>query len=402
MAKVYDRMEWGFLEGIMLAMGFSDQWVEVDDAMSLSVLFQPAEASGDIHGVRVARGAPAVTHLFFADDNLLFFRANQHEAFKIKECLDVYCEASGQLVNFEKSNVVFSTNTAMCMRRMVCETFGVQESNDLGRYLGLPSVLGLTKLPPFGTLRTRFVRGSARGNTNSFQGQGWRILIQPESLVSRLLKAKYFPACDFMEASVGTNPSYFWRGVVRGQEVLRRGLARRIRNGMDTKIWGWNWLSSSSDAGLHTPCVDELKEARVKGLMNEQGEWDVGVVQDLFQTEDVHRILSTPTSKAFKDSWRWIGDARGCYTVKHSYRLLTDQLAGTGSQFGFHSWNHLWLLPVPPKVKNLLWRRARNFFPVRENLKSKRIWIGGGCPFCGSPFETVEHIFGECSYATNL
>ncbi|XP_019170533.1 PREDICTED: uncharacterized protein LOC109166099 [Ipomoea nil] len=196
--------------------------------------------------------------------------------------------------------------------------------------------------------------------------QGWRILTQPESLVSKLLKAKYFPAGEFMEASVGTNPSYFWRGIVAGQEVLRRGLARRIGDGMDTKIWGWNWLASSSGTGLHTPCIDELKEARVQGLLNEQGEWEEGVIQDLFQSEDVHRILSTPISKVYKDSWRWIGDARGCYTVKQGYCVLTDQLE------------------------------------VRENLKLKRIWIGGRCPFYGSPFETTEHIFGECSYATSL
>lgn len=36
--------------------------------------------------------------------------------------------------------------------------------------------------------------------------QGWQILIQPHTLISHLLKAKYFPQCQFFEAA---NPSFF-------------------------------------------------------------------------------------------------------------------------------------------------------------------------------------------------
>lgn len=33
--------------------------------------------------------------------------------------------------------------------------------------------------------------------------QGWRLLIKPDSLVCKLLKAKYFPRCGFLEAQLG-------------------------------------------------------------------------------------------------------------------------------------------------------------------------------------------------------
>ena len=36
--------------------------------------------------------------------------------------------------------------------------------------------------------------------------QGWRIQMKHDFLVYRVLKAKYFPKCDFINASIGNNP----------------------------------------------------------------------------------------------------------------------------------------------------------------------------------------------------
>ncbi|KAL0433785.1 UNVERIFIED_CONTAM: putative mitochondrial protein [Sesamum latifolium] len=45
--------------------------------------------------------------------------------------------------------------------------------------------------------------------------QGWRVMTKPTSLLSRVLRAKYFPHCSFWEAPVGSHPPlrgevYFW------------------------------------------------------------------------------------------------------------------------------------------------------------------------------------------------
>ena len=36
--------------------------------------------------------------------------------------------------------------------------------------------------------------------------QGWRIQMKHDFLVYRVLKAKYFPKCDFINAYIGNNP----------------------------------------------------------------------------------------------------------------------------------------------------------------------------------------------------
>ena len=44
-------------------------------AERLHSVIKKAESSGDIHGVSLCRGGPKITHLFFADDSLLFTKA---------------------------------------------------------------------------------------------------------------------------------------------------------------------------------------------------------------------------------------------------------------------------------------------------------------------------------------
>jgi hypothetical protein len=64
----------------------------------------------------VARGAPAISHLFFADDSILFCQATKEACDALQEILDTYEAASGQLVNKEKTNIFFSKNTRTEMK----------------------------------------------------------------------------------------------------------------------------------------------------------------------------------------------------------------------------------------------------------------------------------------------
>ena len=49
-------------------------------------------------GNYMAASAPMVSHLLFADDSLLFFKANRENADQAKDVLHVYCQASRQLI----------------------------------------------------------------------------------------------------------------------------------------------------------------------------------------------------------------------------------------------------------------------------------------------------------------
>lgn len=56
-------------------------------------------------------------------------------------------------------------------------------------------------------------------------------------LVTDIMKAKYYARSDFLNATLGENPSYTWRSILASLGVIIQGCRRKIGNGKDTKIW---------------------------------------------------------------------------------------------------------------------------------------------------------------------
>lgn len=54
--------------------------------------------------------APIISHLFFADDNLIFCKANTEASNSLLHLLDEYVQVSGQYINTDKTIMVFSEN----------------------------------------------------------------------------------------------------------------------------------------------------------------------------------------------------------------------------------------------------------------------------------------------------
>ena len=56
----------------------------------LSSLIRRSERDGLIHRVKIAKDAPSISHLFFADNRLLFVRTTQNEAMQVLQILNQY------------------------------------------------------------------------------------------------------------------------------------------------------------------------------------------------------------------------------------------------------------------------------------------------------------------------
>lgn len=138
MSKAYDRVEWGFLNAIMVQLGFSPQWIKLimecittvtysilingepqpdfkpyrgirkGDLLSpnffiicveaLSSMLYRAERIGNISGVPIGASHVKINHLFFADDNLLFCKTNSIRWCNLLHLLSQYKSASGHLL----------------------------------------------------------------------------------------------------------------------------------------------------------------------------------------------------------------------------------------------------------------------------------------------------------------
>ena len=125
MTKAYDRVEWKYLEAVMLKLGFNQAWVNkimkcvttvsflvlfngeklqefkptrgirqgyhispylfLLCAEGLSCMLKAEGKKGNIQGIQVSHTAPKIDHLLFADDSILFLKPTK------KQC---YCDAT--------------------------------------------------------------------------------------------------------------------------------------------------------------------------------------------------------------------------------------------------------------------------------------------------------------------
>jgi hypothetical protein len=114
-------------------------------------------------GVRVCNRSPWISHLFFADDSLIFINANGASARRLSAILEMYDEASGQRVNKEKSAIFFSPCTPEAHRIEVKMGLNIQVEAFSEKYLGLPTAVSKITSEAF-----EFISDKARSKVN-----GW-------------------------------------------------------------------------------------------------------------------------------------------------------------------------------------------------------------------------------------
>ncbi|KAA3476412.1 reverse transcriptase [Gossypium australe] len=126
---------------------------------------------GGLKGAKASKSGAAITHILFADDCTLFGEATRKGASLVKGILKEYGNCLGQCVNFDKSSVFFSTNTAQENKEEVLGILGVRASTNMERYLGLPSLVGRRKKESFQALKEK-VLFRIKGWCNRFLSQG--------------------------------------------------------------------------------------------------------------------------------------------------------------------------------------------------------------------------------------
>lgn len=103
----------------------------------------------------MAREAPRVNHLFFADDSILFCDASQNNAIGLMEIRKTYELCSGQKINRDKSAIFFSPNTLSSTKSLITSTLQVRIVVLSEKYLGLPTDVGRSKISSFKSLSAR-------------------------------------------------------------------------------------------------------------------------------------------------------------------------------------------------------------------------------------------------------
>ena len=213
------------------------------------------------------------------------------------------------------------------------------------------------------------------------------------------MQARYYKHSEFLHAKAGCNPSFIWRRILWGRQILQKGSRWRIGNGDRVQIFKDNCIPRP--ATFKPIFLSNLnKDARVAAMIDVGNNWEEGLIRQSFMKEDAEAIIKIPLPKENKeDEVLWHFDKKGQYSVKSGYQIaLQIKYLDTPSYYGdaFKYWKDLWTLNIPEKIKIFLWRVARNLLPTAENLWRKKILSTPICRLCNKEVETITHSLLYC------
>jgi hypothetical protein len=165
----------------------------------------------------VASSSPAINHLLFADDSLLFLRATREGAIESIGVLGKYCNASGQRINMDKSSVFFSKGCPGALKDGIKEKLDVQRETLQEKYLGLPSDMGSSKNAAFKYLRDKVWKKVLRWLELLLSMGGKEILIKSVAQAVPTFSMSCFKLPRGLCEHINSMLRKFWWGSKNGQ-----------------------------------------------------------------------------------------------------------------------------------------------------------------------------------------
>ena len=233
-------------------------------------------------------------------------------------------------------------------------------------------------------------------------------LIYHTTLLHKVLKAKYFPDCSFLEAEIPSHSSFTWRSLAQARHIIRLGTRWRIGTGTQVQIWRDKWLNTCPPYKVLSPRQILPEHATVSDLIDhETSQWKNQLIDTIFMPHEASKIKSIPLGSLMRDTLVWLGTPTGQFSTRSAYMM---QIEAKESMSGSQSnpsrkhtfWKGIWGVSVPHKVKVFMWRACNSALPTKTNLFKRGVVSSCSCMVCHEEAETVLHTLWECEYAREV
>jgi hypothetical protein len=174
----------------------------------VSALIHKAEAKGELHGNKICRNAPIVSH-------------------------SIYEVASGQAINLHKSEFFCGRNVLPAVRESTAKVTLVLGT---GKYLGLPSMIGRSKKSTFKFIKVRIWRKINSWSSRHLSQASREVMIKPIlQAISAYMMSIFLLPCTLIDEIEKMLNSFWW--------------GHRSNNDRDLHWISWERLSVSKDHG---------------------------------------------------------------------------------------------------------------------------------------------------------
>ncbi|KAM1146084.1 hypothetical protein PS2_037782 [Malus domestica] len=330
---------------------------------------------------------PVISHLFFADDTLIFLRADENNCRHLSDLLATYCEASGQNVNLLKSSIFFGANVSASLSAHMGSILGMAVVCNLGTYLGVLAIWGRSKKRGLSYVKRQILEKMQGWKQSSLSRAGKEVLIKAvvQAIPAYPMSIFKFPAivcqeldslvadfwwgnkdgarkihwvskdvlglpkdlgglgfqnfqefndallakqCWRLEATKGGRASWAWSSIITGRDLLKLGSHWQILGGQDVQVWVNKWLPSLP-LGYPLPLgsVPVTSSLCVSSLICPVSRrWDLNFFLPFLSDTDKKAIEDTPIGDlSHKDRIIWGCSKNGIYTVKSGYRWIQSR-----------------------------------------------------------------------------
>ncbi|KAA3483545.1 reverse transcriptase [Gossypium australe] len=428
----------------------------------LSSLMRIAKRRGLLKGAKASRRGPAISHLLFADDCILFGEASTTGAKILKDILQDYKICSGQCVNFSKSTVFFSPNTSEENKEAVSNLLGVRMATNPEKYLDLLNMVGRKKKESFQKLLDRISMG-IEGWSNRMLSQGGypnfcnvmfsitNLFMQKDGKHFRqVLVAERKGKERYSLVSMGSFMQIESEGGLGFRNMAQFNIAMLAKQGwrllenptsLVARVFKAKYFPKSnflnSQLGNRNSYVWRSIWA-ARGILEKGLIWNVGtstsisigndawvpdlIIIFLYRSNDskVAELINCQTREWNREVVEYTFEADEADKIlriplgKYPH---DDLLAWKGKPTGVFSVKSFYKLlqsydlnayAIQPNYIDFykkLWcidLPTKNYLPTRVNLLHKKLITDASCPHCGLETEMLNHLFRECPISVEM
>ncbi|KAK0606978.1 hypothetical protein LWI29_007229 [Acer saccharum] len=469
LAKAYDKLQWGFIKHVLeeagivgrmnnlimscittvsykvvvngeLSESFSPKCgIRQGDPLSpyifvlcmekLSHIISQKLLDNSWKPVKISRDGPAISHLFFADDLILFGQASPQQAQIMRNCLDIFCDLSGQQVIFPKSRVYCSSNINDCNASVLANICGSPIMKNLGSYLGVPLIHGRIKKDTYREILEKTQKRLATWKSASLSFVGRCTLIKSVTAAIPVYAMQSIKLPSKISTSLDKiNRDFLWGNSVDRKKVhlvkwdtvyLPKNLGglgikkMKVMNQALLAKVGWRLMQNNTSLWGRL-----LKDKYLKG----GNMFDYGNLKSNNCSSTWRGILFGAKLLLDGMKWRvgngnrinlWVDDwapTDGKLFNHASYYILDDRMKEKSAYIGHFRyedsdpwrWDFIWKLKLPPRVAYFLWTLLHGKLLTNCNRAARGISSDVTCMRCMVGCEDIEHIFRGCSVSLGI
>ncbi|PNX79499.1 ribonuclease H [Trifolium pratense] len=242
--------------------------------------------------MQMTQNGTKLSHIFFADDILLFAKATATQTRVIDEVLKNFCAMSGLMISHAKSKFCTSSGVVRSKRESIANCSNIQATDRFENYLGFKMFYGRVRKQDFNVVYDRVTAKLA----------SWK---------SRLLNRPGRGQLPFNNNVVCG--SVIWNDVKKAMSRLKDCFKFKIGDGESIAFDVW-----AND------------------------EWNLNAIT-MFQPR---LVMNLP------DVWTWDNSTSGVYTVKDAYNWLSNHTP----LLDHPNWQSIWRLELPANIQFFTWQ----------------------------------------------